>query len=111
MSVESDESDAQVFKRLHALGAERFKQRAVADAEKHFAGAPPRYMKQFKFAINSLELVARQLARALGRGPKKIDLLSMARLRKQGLLTEEEISQFSKSARTEIKQLMRKTAK
>jgi hypothetical protein len=111
MSTENDASDAKVFHELHALGAKRFKQRTIDDAEKKFAGAPPRYMKQFKFAVNSLELVARQLASALGHDAKKVDLLSMARLRKQGLLTEEEISRFSETARKEIKRLMAKTAK
>jgi len=111
MPTESDASDAEVFHQLHKLGAERFKQRAIDDAAKKFAGAPPRYMEPFKFAVNSLELVGRKLASALGHDPQKVDLLSMARLRKQGLLTEEEISRFSEKARKEIKRLMAKPRK
>jgi len=106
MPTDDDASDAQVFRELHSLAAERFKQRAIEDAKQQFAGAPPHYIKRFTQAVSLFSMVGRQMSKALGHDPDKVDLLSIARLRKKGLLTKEEISRFSKTAQKQIKRHM-----
>ena len=108
---EHDASDTEVFRELHALATERFKQRAIDDAKQKFAGAPKHYVERFAQAVNVLSLVGRKMSSALGHDPDKVDLASIARLRKGGFLTEEEVSRFSKKARKEIKRLMNEKPK
>jgi hypothetical protein len=101
-----EEADWKVLRRLHTLVLERFCERALVEIDRvmHIRGksAHQRYLGIFKI----IEQRDREMA-IIFNDPKRSNALTMlARIRSEGLLTEDEFSSLSPETRSAIQLLL-----
>jgi hypothetical protein len=96
------ESDWKLFRRLPTLALERFCQRALEEVGRLAADADRSSHKRYLAVYRLLQERDRRLADAFDNPRRSTALLQLARLRAEGLLTEEEFARFSPAARAAV---------
>jgi len=100
------EADWKVLRRIHPLALERYCERTLADIERvthnRSQSTHQRYLEIFKI----IEQRDREMA-SIFNDPKRSNALTMlARIRSDGLLTEDEFSDLSQETRSAIELLL-----
>ena len=99
MATEIKESDWKLFRRLHKIALERFCERVLkevqAAAAKHTDGYHDSYLKVFALIRDRDKIIAT----AFDDVSRSKAFVLLANIKQQGLLTEEELMQFSSEAR------------
>jgi hypothetical protein len=96
------EADWKVFRQLHPLALDRFCQRVLAEvgrlAAETGAGSHQRYLAVFKL----LQRRDEELADSFDNPRRSTALIQLARIRAEGLLTDEEFARFSAETRASV---------
>ncbi|HEY0348303.1 MAG TPA: hypothetical protein VGC60_09105 [Pyrinomonadaceae bacterium] len=102
MATEIKESDWKLFRRFHEIALERFCERVLREVQsattEHSDSYHDRYLKVFELIQDRNQT----MARAFDDVRRSKALLLLANIKQQGLLTEEELMQFSPEARNAI---------
>ena len=100
------EADWKVLRRVHPLALERYCERVLAEIERitHNRGhsTHQRYLDIFKI----IEQRDREMARIFDDPKRSNSLTMLARMRSDGLLTEDEFASLSPETRSAIEMLM-----
>src|SRR5438128_2080347 len=102
MATEIKESDWKLFRRFHKIALERFCERVLREvrsaATEHSEGYHDCYLKVFALIRDR----DKTIARAFDDPRRSIAFVLLANIKHEGLLTEEELMQFSPEARNAI---------
>ncbi|HEX7722831.1 MAG TPA: hypothetical protein VF397_11780 [Pyrinomonadaceae bacterium] len=102
MATEIKESDWKLFRRFHEIALERFCERVLREvqsaATEHSDSYHDRYLKVFELIQDRNQT----MARAFDDMRRSKAFVLLANIKHEGLLTEEELMQFSPEARNAI---------
>jgi hypothetical protein len=106
MASEILESDWKLFRKLHPVALERFCQRVLCDVNSILAdeskSSHERYLEAFRF----MRRRDRELAVAFNDMRRSTAVRQLAAIQAHGLLTEEELADFSLDTRTTLQALL-----
>ena len=96
------ESDWKVFRQLQPLALERFCQRALDDVGRYAAEADKSAYERYLAVYRLIQERDERLADAFNNPRRSTALIQLARIRAEGLLTDEEFARFSDGARASV---------
>ena len=102
MAQEIKESDWKVFRRLHGIALERFCQRVIEEVQSATSSCANRYHDCYLELFALIRSRDKEMAKAFNDPRRSTALILLANIKGQGLLTEEELMQFSPEAREAI---------
>jgi hypothetical protein len=106
MPLDIKESDWKILRRVHALALERFSARVLAEVERIVEDGARTHHERYLDIYKLMEQRDRQMS-LLFDDPRRSQALAMlARIRSEGLLTEDEFSSLSAETRGAIERLV-----
>jgi hypothetical protein len=102
MAREIKESDWKLFRRLHAIALERFCQRVIEEIRSASSSCANGYHDSYLNLFALMRSRDKEMARAFNDPRRSNAFILLANIKEQGLLTEEELMQFSPDAREAI---------
>ncbi len=99
MAQEIKESDWKVFRRLHGIALERFCQRVVEEVRSATSSCTTDYHDCYLELFGLMRTRDKEMAKAFNDPRRSNALILLANIKEQGLLTEEELMQFSPDLR------------
>jgi hypothetical protein len=103
MAREIKESDWRVFRRLHRIALERFCQRVIEEVQSVTSLCANGYHNCYLELFALMQSRDKEMARAFNDPRRSSAFILLANIKAQGLLTEEELMQFSPEAREAIR--------
>jgi len=103
---EIKEADWKVLRRLHRLAAERFCERVLAEVERVMHNSTESASQRYRDIFRIVERRDRDIARLFNDLRRSQGLMMLARIRSEGLLTEDEFSSLSPETRSVIETLL-----
>jgi hypothetical protein len=107
MAREIKESDWKVFRRLHGIALERFCQRVLEEVRSATADCDAGYHDCYLKVFALLRRHDKTMASAFNDPRRSTAFILLANINGEGLLTEEELTQFSPDAREAIEAIDR----
>jgi hypothetical protein len=102
MAREIKESDWKLFRRLHAIALERFCQRVIEEVGSATSSCADGYHDCYLKLFELMRSRDREMASAFNDPRRSNAFILLANIKELGLLTEEELMQFSAEARDAI---------
>ncbi len=102
MTREIKESDWKVFRRLHGVALERFSQRVLEEVRSVTADCSAGYHDRYLKVHALLRRRDKTMARAFNDLRRSTAVVLLANINAEGLLTEEELAQFSAEMRESL---------
>ena len=106
MSREIKESDWKLFRRLHPVALERFCQRVIEEVGSATSSYVDRYHDCYLKLFDLMQSRDREIASAFNDPRRSNAFILLANIKELGLLTEEELMQFSPEARDAIEMIV-----
>ena len=106
MEREINESDWKIFRRLHEVALERFCQRVIMEIKQATSDCDRDYHKCY---LNIFSLVMDrndEVARSFDDMRRSRAIVLLTNIRKNGLVTDEEFSQFSPETRARVESIL-----
>lgn len=100
--MDMHESDWRVFRRLHSIALERFSQRALEEVRKA-AGCTTNYHDCYRRVYRLLRDHDKRMAAAFDGPARSNAVVLLANIIGEGLLTDEELKQFSDETQARLK--------
>ncbi len=102
MAREIKESDWKVFRRLHGIALERFCQRVIEEVQSAASSCANGYHDCYLELFALIRSRDKEMAKAFNDPRRSNAFILLANIKEQGLLTEEELMQFSPETREAI---------
>jgi len=102
MTREIKEADWKVFRRLQGIALERFCQRVIEEVQSKTSSCANGYHDCYLELFALIRSRDKEMAQAFDDARRSNAFILLANIKEQGLLTEEELMQFSSEAREAI---------
>ncbi len=102
MAQEIKESDWKVFRRLQGIALERFCQRVIEEVRSATSSCAADYHDCYLELFSLMRSRDKEMAKAFNDPRRSNAFILLANIKEQGLLTEEELMQFSPDVREAI---------
>jgi hypothetical protein len=102
MAQEIKESDWKVFRRLHGIALERFCQRVIEEVQSATSSCASGYHDCYLELFALMRSRDKEMAKGFNDPRRSNAFILLANIKEQGLLTEDELMQFSPEAREAI---------
>jgi hypothetical protein len=107
MAREIKESDWKVFRRLHGIALERFSQRVLEEVHLATTEAKDDYHECYLKVYALIRNRDKRMARAFNDPKRSMAFIQLANIIEEGLLTDDELKEFSPGAREAIEVIER----
>jgi hypothetical protein len=102
MAIEIKESDWKVFRRLHGIALERFSQRVLEEVRLAATDAKDGYHECYLNVYALIRNRDKTMARAFNDPKRSMAIIQLANIIEEGLLTDDELKQFSAETREAV---------
>jgi len=106
MPLEIKESDWKLFRRLHPVALERFCKQVIEEINQATSNCRGDYHKRYLEVFNLIMNRNEEMARAFDDVRRSTAIVLLTNIRKGGLLTDEEFSQFSPETRSRVESIL-----
>jgi len=106
MTRQIKETDWKLLRQMHPIVLERFCQRALSEVQSISTDSAKSFHQRYLDIFNVIQNRDKDMARTFDDSRRSTDLIQLAAMRSQDLLTDDEFQRFSEETRTFIEVLL-----